>query len=326
MIGQSVPMRQLMSLIERVASSDVPVLITGESGTGKEDTAQLIHKLSSRSDGPYVPVNCAAIPEPLIESHLFGHEKGAYTGADRRQQGFFESANGGTLLLDEITEMRCETQAKLLRAIEERRVLPVGSTKEIPVNARVLAASNRPIDRAIRDGHLREDLYYRLKVCSLHLPPLRERIEDLPLLVDHFVQRTNAEHGRQIAGIDDACLTALARYWWPGNIRELKHAIEHAMIFCESTRLAVSDLPSEIEATARPDSSFTVHLGSSMKDVVDELICRTVTYAGGNKVRAAKILGVNRRTIDSRLENHEVHETNGPVNGRPYRNGRNGLT
>jgi transcriptional regulator with PAS, ATPase and Fis domain len=271
-------------------------------------------------------VNCAAIPEPLIESHLFGHEKGAFTGADRRKQGLFESADGGTLLLDEITEMRCETQAKLLRAIEERRVLPVGSTKEIPINARLLAASNRPIERAIRDGHLREDLYYRLKVCSLHLPPLRERIEDLPLLVDHFVQRTNEEHRRQIAGIDDACLTALAHYWWPGNIRELKHAIEHAVIFCESTRLAVSDLPSEIEATARPDSSFTVHLGSSMKDVVDELICRTVTYAGGNKVRAAKILGVNRRTIYSRLENYEVHETNGPVNGRPYRNGRSGLS
>ena len=326
MIGQSVPMRQLMSLIERVASSDVPVLITGESGTGKEVTAQLIHKLSSRSGGPYVPVNCAAIPEPLIESHLFGHEKGAFTGADRRKQGFFESANGGTLLLDEITEMRCETQAKLLRAIEERRVLPVGSTKEIPINARVLAASNRPIERAIRDGRLREDLYYRLKVCSLHLPPLRERIEDLPLLVDHFVQKTNEEHGRQLAGIDDACLNAMARYWWPGNVRELKHAIEHAVIFCESPRLAISDLPSEIEATARPDSSFTVHLGSSMKDVVDELICRTVTYAGGNKVRAAKILGVNRRTIYSRLENYEVHETNGPVSGRPYRNGRNGLT
>ena len=151
---------------ERVASSDAPVLITGESGTGKEVTAQLIHELSSRRHGPYVAVNCAAIPDTLIESHLFGHEKGAFTGADRRQPGLFESANNGTILLDEITEMRCETQAKLLRAIEERKVLPVGSTKEIPINARVLAASNRAIDRAIRDGHLREDLYYRLKVCS----------------------------------------------------------------------------------------------------------------------------------------------------------------
>src|SRR6266849_1813442 len=177
MLGQSVPMRQLMSLIERVASADVPVLITGESGTGKEVTAQLIHKLSSRRDGPYVAVNCAAIPEPLIESHLFGHEKGAFTGADRRQQGFFESANGGTILLDKLR--RCDAKRRpSFCAPLRRRVLPVGSTKEIPISARVLAASNRPIGRAIRDGHLREDLYYRLKVCSLHLPPLRERLED----------------------------------------------------------------------------------------------------------------------------------------------------
>jgi DNA-binding NtrC family response regulator len=257
---------------------------------------------------------------------LFGHEKGAFTGADRRQQGIFESANRGTILLDEITEMRCETQAKLLRVIEERKVMPVGSTKEIPINTRVLAASNRPMGRAIRDGYLREDLYYRLKVCSLHLPPLRERIEDLPLLVDHFVERTSAEHGKQIMGIDDACITALAGYWWPGNVRELKHAIEHAVIFCKSTRLAVSDLPPEIEATDQPDSSFTVRLGSSMKEVVDELICRTVTYTGGNKSHAARILGVGRRTIYSRLESYDVHETNGHVNGRPYRSGRNGLT
>jgi len=326
MIGQSAPMRQLMSLIERVAFSDVPVLITGESGTGKEVTAQLIHELSSRKNGPYVAVNCAAIPETLIESHLFGHEKGAFTGADRRQQGFFESANGGTILLDEITEMRCETQAKLLRVIEERKVLPVGSTKEIPINARVLAASNRPIERAIRDGHLREDLYYRLKVCSLHLPPLRERIEDLPLLVDDFVRRTNEEHGRQITGIDDACLTALAGYWWPGNIRELKHAIEHAVIFSESTRLAVSDLPTEIEATNQPDSSFTVHLGCSVREVVDELIWRTIAYADGNKSRAAKVLGVGRRTLYGRLERYDGYEMTGRVHGRPYRNGRNGLT
>ena len=325
MIGQSVPMRRIMSLIERIASSDVPVLITGESGTAKEITAQLIHKLSSHKDGPYMAVNCAAIPETLIESQLFGHEKGAFTGADRRQEGFFESANGGTILLDEFTEMRCETQAKLLRVLEEGMVLRVGGTKEIPINVRVLAATNRPIDRALRDGLLRRDLYFRLKVFSVHLPPLRERMEDLPFLLEHFMQRANEKHGRRITSIDDNCLNALAAYRWPGNIRELKHAIEHAVIVSETTQLALSDLPSEIEARARPDSSFIVHLGSSMKDVVDELICRTVTYAGGNKVRAAKILGVGRRTIYSRLEHHDGHEANGPMNGRPYRNGRSGL-
>jgi len=326
MIGQSVPMRRIMSLIERIACSDVPVLITGESGTGKEVTAQLIHKLSSRRNGPYVPVNCAAIPETLIESQLFGHEKGAFTGADRRQEGFFESANGGTILLDEFTEMRCETQAKLLRVIEEGTVLRLGSTKEIPIDARILAASNRPLHHAIQEGKLREDLYFRLKVFPVHLPTLRERIEDLPLLIEHFIQKTNEKHSRCITGIDDDCLNALAAYWWPGNIRELKHVIERATILCESATLTANDLPSEVKASARPDSSFTVHLGSSVREVVDELICRTVTYAGGNKVRAAKILGVGRRTIYSRLEHYDGHETNRRVNGRPYRNGRNGLT
>lgn len=326
MIGQSAAMRRIMSLIERVASSDVPVLITGETGTGKEVTAQLIHQLSPRKQGPYVAVNCAGIPEQLIESHLFGHEKGAFTGADRRQPGLFESANNGTILLDEITEMRCETQAKLLRAIEERKVLPVGSTKEISINARVLAASNRDIDRALQNGRLREDLYFRLYVCSIHLPPLRERIEDLPLLIEQFIRETNENHGSQISGVDDECFTALASYRWPGNIRQLKHVIERAAILCESATLTANDLPSEVKASARPDSSFTVHLGSSVREVVDELICRTVTYAGGNKVRAAKILGVGRRTIYSRLEHYDGPETNGSANGRPYRNGRNGLT
>ena len=326
MIGQSVPMRRIMSLIERIASSDVPVLITGESGTGKEITAQLVHNLSSRKNGPYLPVNCAAIPETLIESQLFGHERGAFTGADRRHEGLFERACGGTLLLDEITEMRCETQAKLLRVLEEGTVLRVGGTKEIPINVRVLAATNRSIDRALRGGLLRDDLYFRLKVFSVHLPPLRERIEDLPFLIEHFIQRTNEKHGRRITSIHDDCLNALAAYRWPGNIRELKHAIEHAVIVCETTQLVLSDLPSEIKACARPDSSFTIRLGSSMREVVDELICRTVTYAGGNKVRAAKILGVGRGTVYSRLAHYDGFETNGRSNGRLYRNGRDGLT
>jgi transcriptional regulator with PAS, ATPase and Fis domain len=326
MLGQSVPTRQLMSLIERVASADVPVLITGESGTGKEVTAQLIHKLSSRRDGPYVAVNCAAIPEPLIESHLFGHEKGAFTGADRRQQGFFESANGGTILLDEITEMRCETQAKLLRVLEEGKVLRVGATRETPIDVRVLAASNRPLEKAVREGALREDLLFRLKVFPVHLPPLRERIEDLPLLIEHFIQKTNARHGKRITGIDDGCLNVLAAYWWPGNIRELKHVIERAAIVCESATLTANDLPSEVQLAPGPESSFSVHLGSSVREVVDELIWRTIAYAQGNKVRAAKILGVGRRTIYSRLEQYDGHETNSRVNGHPYRNGRNGLT
>ncbi len=321
MIGQSVPMRRIMNLIERVASSDVPVLITGESGTGKGDTARLIHELSRRRGGPYVAVNCAAIAPALVESELFGHEKGAFTGADRRREGLFEGANHGTLLLDEFAEMRCETQAKLLRVLEEGSVLRIGASRETAIDVRVLTASNRPIERAIKSERLREDLYFRLKVSSIHLPPLRERIEDLPLLVDDFIHRANGKHGRQVTGVDDECLTVLAGYPWPGNIRELRNVIEHGVIFCESARLGVGDLPSEIAATALPESSFTVHLGSSVREVVDELIWRTLAFAGGNKVRTAKILGVGRRTIYSRLESHDGYETNGRANGRPYRNG-----
>lgn len=326
MIGQSMPMRRIMSLIPRVASSNVPVLITGESGTGKEVTAQLIHKLSQRRDGPYVPVNCAAIPDTLIESHLFGHEKGAFTGADRRHEAFFERANGGTLLLDEFTEMRCETQAKLLRVLEEGAVLRVGASKEIPIDVRVLAASNRPIEKAIRDERLREDLYFRLKVFSVHLPPLRERIEELPNLVEHFIHETNEKYGRNVMGVDDECLNALAAYRWPGNIRELKHVIEHAAIVSESDRLTVQDLPPEVKSTAAPASFFIVHLGSTMREVADELIWRTIDYAGGSKARAAKILGVGRRTIYSHIEQGRSHGTNGLANGHADRSGRNGYS
>jgi transcriptional regulator with PAS, ATPase and Fis domain len=325
MIGQTLPMRRIISLIERVASSDLPVLITGETGTGKEVTAQLIHQLSSRRNGPFLPVNCAAIPDTLIESHLFGHERGAFTGADRRQEGFFGSATGGTILLDEFTEIRYETQAKLLRVLEEGKVLRVGATKETPVDVRVLAASNRPIEKAVQNGALREDLLFRLKVFPVHLPPLRERIEDLPLLIEHFIQKTNARHGKQIIGVDDGCLNVLAAYWWPGNIRELKHVIERAAIVCESATLTANDL-SEVQVAAQPESSFTVHLGSSVREVVDELIWRTIAYAGGSKARAAKILGVGRRTIYSHLDHNQSRQANGHSSGHQYRNGRNSLT
>jgi two-component system response regulator HydG len=325
MIGQSAPMRRIMSLIERVASSDAPVLITGETGTGKGDTARLIHELSRRRGGPYVAVNCAAIAPALVESELFGHEKGAFTGADRRREGLFESANHGTLLLDEFAEMRCETQAKLLRVIEELKVLPVGGTREIPTDVRVLAASNLPIDRLLRTGQLREDLYYRLNVCRIHLPPLRERIEDLPLLIDYFIGETNERHRRGITGVDDECLTALARYRWPGNIRQLKHVIEGAAVFCNSARFTVNDLPAELRAPIGPDSSFVVHLPCSAREVMDELVWRTVEREG-NKSRAARVLGVNRRTVHNHLERHDDYRTSGNSNSPPYRNGNGRLS
>ena len=323
MIGQSSSMSRIMGRIEQVARFDLPVLIIGESGTGKEVTARIIHELSRRKSGPFVPVNCAAIQDALIESELFGHEKGAFTGADRRHEGLFESARDGTLLLDEITEMRCETQAKLLRVLEEGKIRPVGTTREKPINVRVLATSNRQIDKAIREGQLREDLYFRLKVGSISLPPLRERMEELPGLVEDFVKTASAKHCKPIEGVDDDCINALARYRWPGNIRELKNAIEEAVVVCESNRLTVNDLASEIKMSSRPESSFTVQLGSSLREVEDEMITRTIAYTG-NKSLAARMLGLGRRTIYTRLENADLRETNGRSNGRLRRNGKNG--
>lgn len=319
MIGQSSPMRRIMSRIERIAPSDVPVLISGESGTGKEGTARLIHQLSRRKEGPFLPLNCSAMPAALIESMLFGHEKGAFTGADRRQAGLFESANDGTLLLDEFTEMPCETQAKLLRVLEDGKVLLVGGKKEVATNVRILAASNRQIEREVRAGRLREDLFHRLNICPIHLPPLRERIEDLPLLIDEFIRETNENLGRQVRGVDDKCLTAMARYRWPGNIRELRHVIEGAALLSDSTTLTVNDLPPHIGVMAGLDSSFVVQVGDRVDDVVDELIWRTVERVG-NKTRAAKVLGIGLRTVYTRLEHRDGHGPDG--RRRPGENGR----
>jgi two-component system response regulator HydG len=319
MIGQSVPMRRIMNWIERVAPSDFPVLITGESGTGKEETARLIHGLSRRKDAAFLAVNCAALTPTLIESELFGHERGAFTGADRRKPGLFESADGGTLFLDEFTEMPCETQAKLLRVLEDGRVLPVGGTKPVATNARVLAASNQNLEREVRAKRLREDLFHRLYVCLIHLPPLRDRIEDLPLLIEEFLRKTNEKLGRWIGGVDDQCITALARYRWPGNIRELLHVIEGAALRCDSATLTVNDLPPHIRGVAGADSSFVVQVGDRVDDVVDEMVWRTVESVK-DKTRAAKVLGIGRRTVYKRLEHRDGHGTDG--RRRPGSDGR----
>ena len=209
MVGQSLAIRRAIRLIEEAALTSAPVIITGESGTGKELAARAIHDRSPRQNRPYVAINCAAVPESLIESELFGHERGAFTGADRRREGCFERANGGSLLLDEITEMRPEMQAKLLRVLEEKRILRLGASKDLPIDVRVFAASNRSLRQAIREGRLREDLYYRLNVYTIELPPLRDRLEDLPLLVEHFIQEFNREHKKRIQGIGQDCLDAL---------------------------------------------------------------------------------------------------------------------
>ncbi|MGH7924966.1 MAG: sigma-54-dependent transcriptional regulator, partial [Candidatus Binatus sp.] len=301
--GSSLAMRRVISSIERLASASASVVITGESGTGKELVARTIHELSPRRAAPYVPVNCAAIPETLMESELFGHERGAFTGADRRKEGCFEIANNGTLLLDELPEMKVELQAKLLRVIEEQKFRRVGGTAEIPIDVRVLAASNRDFEQAVRDGALRADLYYRLNVFTIQLPPLRERIEDLPALAQMFVQHYAAQNHRELTGLDEECLNTLKAHPWPGNVRQLRNVIERAVIVSEGRMIRKRDLPEEFKTTASGDrASISVRLGSSLQEVEKELISRTIEFTGGNKTRAAEILGVSAKTLYNKLD------------------------
>ncbi|HYL58313.1 MAG TPA: sigma-54 dependent transcriptional regulator [Candidatus Acidoferrales bacterium] len=303
LLGSSLAMRRVIASIERLASSSASVVITGESGTGKELVARTIHELSPRRAAPYVPVNCAAIPDTLMESELFGHERGSFTGADRRKEGCFEVANNGTLLLDELTDMKIELQAKLLRVIEEQKVRRVGGTSEIPIDVRVLAASNRDVDQAVRDGTLRADLYYRLKVFTIELPPLRDRVEDLPALAQMFVQHYAALNHREVAGLDEECLSALKAHPWPGNVRQLRNVIERAVIVAEGRTIRKRDLPEEFRATQSGDAaSISVRLGTSLEEVEKELITRTIEFTGGNKTRAAEILGVSAKTLYNKLD------------------------
>ena len=301
------------------------MIITGESGTGKELAARAIHDQSPRHNRPYVAINCAAVPESLIESELFGHERGAFTGADRRREGCFERANGGSLLLDEITEMRPEMQAKLLRVLEEGSILRLGATRELEIDVRVFAASNRSLRQAIRVGRLREDLYYRLNVYIVELPPLRDRLEDLPLLVAHFLREFNREHNKRVEGMGQDCLDALRAHRWPGNVRELRNVIQRAVIRCQSPMLSVRDLPLEpVVLPSHDGAQFMLQLGASVYEVERKLIVRTLAYAGGNKKRASDILGMSRRNLYNRLHRYEVREGNSHLNGHSYRNGRDG--
>ncbi len=246
MVGRSLAIRRAIRLIEEAASTKASVIITGESGTGKELAARTIHDKSARYNRPYVAINCAAVPESLIESELFGHERGAFTGADRRREGCFERATGGSLLLDEITEMRPEMQAKLLRVLEDGKITRLGASRELPIDVRVFAASNRPLNQAIRDGRLRQDLFYRLNVYTVELPPLRDRLEDLPLLVEHFIEEFNREHNKSVQGLGQDCLDVLRAQPWRGNVRELRNVIQRAVIKCRSSMLSAADLPRSV--------------------------------------------------------------------------------
>jgi two-component system response regulator HydG len=305
LIGQSRAMQQVMVLIKQVAPTSAPVILRGESGTGKEVVARTIHELSPRSQGPYVAINCAALPENLMESELFGHERGAFTGADRRREGCFELANGGTLLLDEITEMKVELQAKLLRVLEEQTLRRVGGTADVPLDVRVLAASNRNLEQALREGRLREDLYYRLNVFNIELPTLDRRRDDIPILVDHFIRELAPGIGKEVKGADNDCLQALKARKWPGNVRQLRNVVERALVVTRGPLLTQGDLPPEAAPGADASAVFEVRLGSSIEQVERDLILRTIDVAEGNKARAAEILGISLKTLYNRLERYQ---------------------
>src|SRR5579885_1252099 len=302
LIGNSRSIREAQAFIEKVAVTNTSVMIFGESGTGKDVAASIIHALSARRANPYVAINCAAIPESLMEAELFGYERGAFTGADRRYEGCFERAQGGTLLLDEISEMKVELQAKLLRVLEERRLRRLGGCTEIPPDMRVLAATNRNPQQAIREGRLREDLYYRLSVCAIELAPLRQRPEDIPPLVDYFIGALKDQYGG-VRGADAEFLQALKGYSWPGNVRQLRNVIERALVVSSGPVLSVADLPPELRRLRPGPAVLEVSIGgSSLQDVEREMIYRTIEFAGGNKTKAAELLGISLRTLYNRLE------------------------
>jgi DNA-binding NtrC family response regulator len=304
LVGSSAAMGQVRALIHQVAPTSASVIVLGESGTGKELVARSIHQRSRRSGQPYVAINCAAVPDTLIESELFGHERGAFTGAEQRRPGCFELASGGTLLLDEIGEMKVEVQAKLLRVLEENKFRRLGGTSEIAANVRVIAASNRDLDAARHNGSFREDLYYRLNVFTIKLPPLRERADDLAPLVEYFL-RDLAIPSAKVRGIHPGCIEVLRNYRWPGNVRQLRNVMERALIVTSGPMITVADLPPEITRPARSGPAFEVSLGSSLDDVERELIERTLEFARGNKARAAEILGVSLKTLYNRLERYQ---------------------
>jgi transcriptional regulator with GAF, ATPase, and Fis domain len=313
LVGRSTEMQQVFDFANKLAASDATVLITGESGTGKELVARTVHNLSPRVTGPFVPVNCGAIPEELLESELFGHVRGAFTGATNARQGRFQLAHGGTLFLDEIGEMSPKLQVKLLRVLQEREFEPVGSDRSVRVDVRVIAATNRDLLSAVKERRFREDLFYRLNVLPIHLPPLRERKGDIALLVGYFLQRQNHKKGVSPVRIETEALVQLEQYRWPGNVREIENLIERLVILNEDGVIRVSDLPEYIE------KETTIALGEhlSLRDlrlppngvdlnefiqtIEDQLILQALSRTGGNKTLAAELLRLNRTTLIERM-------------------------
>ena len=329
LVGESPAMRHLHEVVAKVADSPSTVLITGESGTGKELVARELHAGSSRRDRPLIKVNCAAIPKDLVESELFGYEKGAFTGAVGSKPGRFELADGGTLFLDEIGEIPVEMQVKLLRALQESEFERVGGIKTLHVDVRLIAATNRDLKALIAEGKFREDLYYRLAVVPIALPPLRDRREDVPLLVHHFIEKYNRRLGKKVSGIEDEALQLLLGYAWPGNIRELENLMERSVLFADGARIEASALPDALRekgpvaptpiAAVGPLGAIAAPSGASMKEIVrlaqaeleKELIGRALEETGGNVTRAAKRLQISRKSLQVKMKELGLRDAEG---------------
>ena len=303
MVGKSQAVQRLLDTIQQIAPSKASVLITGESGVGKEVVANAIVSYSDRSKKPFIKVHCAALNENLLESELFGHVKGAYTGAISDTRGRFEQADGGTIFLDEIGEINQSTQIKLLRVLQEHEFEKVGGEKTVKVDVRVIAATNKDLEKEMKEGRFREDLYYRLNVVRLEVPPLRDRKDDIPLLAMHFLNMYSKENNKNIEGFTNSARSALYNYEWPGNIRELGNCIESAVVMCRTNLIDLNDLPMNISRSPRNDA-ITIPLGSTMEEAEKLIITSTLAWCGGNKTKTADVLNLGRKTVQRKLEEY----------------------
>jgi len=314
-VGKSKKMQELFDLVESVAASEANILIQGENGTGKELIANALHYSSKRAKGPFIKINCAAIPKDLIESELFGYKKGAFTGATTDKEGLFEMAEGGSLLLDEIGEMPSYLQTKLLRVLQEREYRPIGSDRIVHVNFRLICATNVDLDAALRDGRLREDLYFRINTIAMRVPPLRERTEDIPLLCDYFIEKFRQRYQRGVRTMAPAVYHLLIRNRWPGNVRELENAIERAVLVAKGTEITVADLPESIREESPGATDFVIPPHRTLAEIEKMAILQTLQRTNWNKQEAAQILGLYRPTLYSKMKKHEIRDAGKAARG-----------
>jgi two-component system response regulator HydG len=316
MIGASPIWRRMMTLVEQVADSSATILIQGESGTGKELVARTIHERSARRNGPFVAVNCAALPETLLESELFGYEKGAFTGAAGRKEGRFELASAGTLFLDEVADLSLVTQPKILRVLQEGEFERLGGTRTLQVDVRIVAATNRDLSDMVKDKRFREDLYYRLNVITVRVPPLREHPEDIRLLAQHYLRVYSAKNGRKLEAFSNEAIARLESYAWPGNVRELENLVERSVLLARKDRIDAEDLPEEVMGVKRPPRDAILELvGTPLADIEDRLLDETLRITGGNKTQAADLLGIDVRTVARKLERRKDDQKDDQTEG-----------